>query len=88
MSVLSFACKQAPSGREHLAGTSLCIASQTKPLISGPRCYQNETVVLWCVKKLTGWNMQLKKTEHFRGGNFFPTLLLTQTTLEVIQLMF
>lgn len=32
--------------------------------------------------------MQLKKMEHFKGGNFIPTLLLTQTTLEVIQLMF
>lgn len=67
---------QAPWGREHLAGTSLCIASQTKPLISGPRCYHNETVGLWCVKKLTGWNMQPKKMEHFKGGNFIPTLLL------------
>lgn len=83
---VSFACKQAPWGREHLVGTSLHIASQTKPLISGLRCYQNETVGLWCIK-LTGCNTQLKRAQCFKGGNSIPAPLSTQTTLEAMRLV-
>lgn len=84
---VSSACKQAPWGREHLVGTSLHIANQTKPLISGLRCYQNETVGLWCIK-LTVCNTQLKRAQCFKGGNSIPAPLSTQTqTLEAMRLV-
>lgn len=81
-----FAYRQAPWGREHLLGTSLCIASQTKSLISGPMCYQNEAVGLWCIK-LAGWNMQLNRAQHLKGGNSTPASVSIQMALETMQMI-